>query len=50
MLCAKMGKSGFFASVSVASADDPFDPSGSNAMPLYRGHAMIVRFEGLESV
>jgi hypothetical protein len=45
-----MSRVGFFASVTVANADDPFDPSGENAMPLYRGHGMMVRFEGLELV
>ncbi|MDD2724015.1 MAG: hypothetical protein PHH59_08360 [Methylovulum sp.] len=48
--CSRMSRVGFFASVTVANANDPFDPSGENAMPLYRGHGMIVRFEGLESV
>jgi hypothetical protein len=39
---------GHFASVSVANSDDPFDPSGSvPPLPLWRGHGMFVRFEGL---
>jgi hypothetical protein len=46
--CARLGKVGHFASVSVANADDAFDPSGTvPALPLWRGHAMFVRFEGL---
>jgi hypothetical protein len=48
--CFRMSRVGFFASVTVANADDPFDPSGENVMPLYRGHSMIVRFEGLEPI
>jgi hypothetical protein len=46
--CAAMSQSGFFASVTVANADDPFDPSGKIITPLYRGQAMIVNFERLE--
>lgn len=40
---------GFFAAVAVASAEDPCDP-GRGVVPLYRGHAMNVRYEGLEPV
>lgn len=40
---------GFFAAVAVASAEDPLDP-GKGARPLYRGHAMNVRFGGLQAV
>ena len=48
--CARLGKTGHFASVSVASANDAFDPSGSiPPEPLWRGHAMLVRFDGLVS-
>jgi hypothetical protein len=48
--CARLGKVGHFASVSVANADDAFDTSGSlPAMPLWRGHRMLARFEGLVS-
>lgn len=35
------------ASVSLASADGPFDPSGENAHPIYRGAGVIPRFTGL---
>ena len=46
--CARIGKDGHFASVSVANADDAFDPTGSvPPMPLWRGHAMLASFEGL---
>lgn len=46
--CARLGKSGYFASVGVASADDTFDPAGAvPATPLWRGHGMLVRFIGL---
>lgn len=38
--CARMSHSGFFASVSVANADDL-------ELPLYRGHGMHVRFTGI---
>lgn len=44
--CSGLEKKGHFASVSVASVDDAFDP---NVPPtaLWRGHAMTVRFKGL---
>ena len=46
--CARIGKLGHFAPVSVASADDAFDPTGAvPATPLWRGHGMFVRFLGL---
>jgi hypothetical protein len=46
--CAKLGTVGHFASVSVANADDAFDLSGSvPPEPLWRGHRMVVRFDGL---
>lgn len=41
---------GYCAFVSVANADDPFDPAASdngNYLPLYRGHGMIVSYKGL---
>lgn len=44
--CARMSTLGHFASVSVASADDAFDPSVPPT-PLWRGHGTIVRFVGL---
>lgn len=46
--CSRLGKSGHFASVGVASANEAFDPTGTiPATPLCRGHGMIVRFTGL---
>jgi len=46
--CSRLGRTGHFASVSVANADDAFDPSGSvRQRPLWRGHAMSIRFDGL---
>jgi hypothetical protein len=44
--CAKLGKVGHFASVTVANADDAFDPITTPPEPLWRGHRMKVRFEG----
>jgi hypothetical protein len=46
--CSRHGKSGHFASVGFANADDAFDPTGAvPATPLWRGHGMRVRFIGL---
>jgi hypothetical protein len=46
--CSRLGKSGYFVSVSVSNADDAFDPTGAvPPMPLWRGHAMFVSFEGI---
>jgi hypothetical protein len=46
--CARIGKAGHFASVGVANAEDAFVASGAvSSMPLWRGHAMAARFEGL---
>ena len=45
--CAAMSDSGFFASVSVASADDEF--TGQNVRSLYRGHELVLR-KDLEAV
>jgi len=48
--CGRLGKAGHFASVSVANADDAFDPSGAvPPQPLWRGHRMHVKFAGLVS-
>lgn len=47
-LCARKSQRGFFASVVVASGEqEDADPS-LGALPLYRGHSMIVGFDGLE--
>lgn len=51
--CSRMGKAGFFAGVVVANYDDPFDPeakSNGNYLPLYRGHAMSVKYDGLQKI
>ena len=51
--CARMGKVGYFASVAVANSEDPFDSdakSNGNYLPLYRGHGMFVKFEGLKCI
>ena len=49
----KLGHPGHFASVSMASVDDPFDShavTNGNFMPLYRGHGMHVVYEGLQKL
>ncbi|MHC1699977.1 MAG: hypothetical protein AB9900_03230 [Humidesulfovibrio sp.] len=46
--CARMSPNGFFASVTAANANDPF--TSDKGMPLYRGHGLYFRYEGLESV
>jgi hypothetical protein len=49
---AKLGFPGHFASVAIASADDPFDPDAKrngNSVSLYRGCGMHIRYEGLRS-
>jgi len=45
--CAERSKTGFFASVSAANEDDLCE-GASHPTPLYRGHPMAVRCEGLE--
>ena len=47
----KLGHQGHYASVAVASVDDPFDPDAAingNVVPLYRGHGMHIMYEGLK--
>lgn len=49
----KLGHPGHFASVAVASVDDPFDPDAAtngNVVPLYRGHGMHIKYEGLQPI
>ncbi|EED31266.1 conserved hypothetical protein [gamma proteobacterium NOR5-3] len=49
----KIGKAGFFASIVVANHNDSFDPNTKTPgsfLPLYRGHAMSVKYEGLVSI
>lgn len=50
---AKLSRLGNLAWVKVANADDPFDPMAAdngNYLPLYRGHGMVVSYEGLQPV
>ena len=49
----KLGHPGHFASVAVASVDDPFDPDAANngnVVPLFRGHGMHIKYEGLQPI
>ena len=46
--CAKLSNTGHFASVAIVSADQPFVSVDEKPVPLWRGHAMHVRFTGLE--
>ncbi|MEN6507955.1 MAG: hypothetical protein ABFD63_04055 [Smithella sp.] len=43
-----MSGTGHFASVSIASMDQRFMSPNEPAEPLWRGHALHVRFTGLE--
>ncbi len=46
--CARLSDVGHFASVAVTNSNYPFDSWGKiPPLPLWRGHAMHVRFEGL---
>ncbi len=45
--CAAVSTKGNFASVSLASADDTFDPA-QPPVPLWRGYGMFPRFTGLQ--
>jgi len=46
--CRRLSRTGHFASVAVANADDPFDPARGSALPLWRGHGMVVAYDGLK--
>ncbi len=46
--CTRMSRTGHFASVSIASMDQRFMSPNEPVEPLWRGHAMHVRFSGLE--
>jgi hypothetical protein len=46
--CATLSRRGYFASVAVANAEQQTPPASEGAVPLYRGHGMVVRFDGLE--
>ncbi|MCP4074738.1 MAG: hypothetical protein GY744_00960 [Gammaproteobacteria bacterium] len=51
--CSPMGKAGYFASVSAGNSEDPFDPKAKqskNTLPLYRGHPMFIKYEGLKEI
>lgn len=45
--CAKLSTTGHFASVAVASNEQPFESSEEAPVPLWRGYALHVRFTGL---
>jgi hypothetical protein len=47
--CARLSAKGHFAPITVANADDPFLPGGDGALPLWRGHGMHVKFQGLQA-
>jgi hypothetical protein len=46
--CARMSRIGHFASVAMVSTNQGFESENEPAVPLWRGHAMHVRFTGLE--
>ena len=46
--CSKLSDIWHYASVAIASADQPFRERDEKALPLWRGHATEVRFMGLE--
>ena len=46
--CAKMSRRGFFASVTVANAEQQSAPASRGSIPLYRGHGIVVRYTGIE--
>jgi hypothetical protein len=46
--CARLSTTGHFASVAVVSVNQPFQSSEEVPAPLWRGHGMHVRFDGLE--
>lgn len=49
--CAGLGTTGHFAPVSFASTEDAFDPEGIiPATPLWRGHGVYIRYEGIAAV
>jgi len=46
--CKAMSQIGHFASVAIASSEQPFESEDEQPVPLWRGHGMHVRFTGLE--
>jgi hypothetical protein len=45
--CSRMSNIGHFASVAIVNSDDTSE-DGAPALPLWRGHRIIVEFEGLQ--
>mgnify|MGYP000953335780 CR=1 FL=1 len=45
--CARLSRTGHFASVAMVSTSQPFAANHEQPIPLWRGHGMHVRFEGL---
>jgi len=44
---------GYYAIVTVANGDDPFDPKAAdndNFLPLYRGHGMHIKYDGIHPI
>lgn len=48
--CSHMSKIGHFASVALVNAKQPFSEKNEPAVPLWRGHGMYIRYEGLKSI
>ena len=46
--CARLSTTGHFASVALVSTDQPFELDEEEAVPLWRGYGMHVRYMGLE--
>lgn len=46
--CTRMSRIGHFASVAMVSTEQRFESENEQAVPLWRGHAMHVRFTGFE--
>ena len=46
--CAKLSATGHFASVAVVGVNQPFESNQEAPVPLWRGHGMHVRFDGLD--
>ena len=46
--CARLSRRGFFASVSVANAEQQTAPTSRGPIPLFRGHGLVARFTDIE--
>lgn len=49
----KENSAGYYALVTVANSDDPFDPEAAdngNFLPLYRGHSMTIKYTGIQPI